>query len=54
MEDVYKWCDVIVCRGHTLTYVMILFILPIIVPFPHSVDDHQMKNSQYLEVTKLL
>lgn len=54
MEDVYKWCDVIVCRGGaiTLTEVINLSIPPIIVPFPHSVDDHQMKNSQYLEGNK--
>lgn len=51
MEEVYKWCDIVVCRGGaiTLTEVINLSILPIIIPFPYSVDDHQMKNSQYLE-----
>ena len=51
MEDAYTWCDVIVCRGGaiTLTEIMNLAIPSIIVPFPYSADDHQMKNSQYLE-----
>ena len=51
MEDAYQWCDVIVCRGGaiTLTEIMNLAIPSIIIPYPYSVDDHQMKNSQYLE-----
>ena len=51
MEEVYNWCDVIVCRGGaiTITEIMNLGIPAIIIPYPYSVDDHQMKNCEYLQ-----
>ena len=51
MINVYEWCDIIICRGGaiTLTELMNLGIASIIVPFPYATDNHQMKNSRYLE-----
>ena len=51
MIDAYKWCDIIICRGGalTITEIMNLGIPSIIIPYPYAVDDHQMKNSRYLE-----
>lgn len=51
MEEVYNWCDVIVCRGGaiTITEIMNLGIPAIIIPYPYSADDHQMKNCEYLQ-----
>ena len=51
MKEVYEWCDIIICRGGALTISeLMLFAVPsIIVPYPHATDDHQMKNSIYLE-----
>lgn len=51
MIDAYEWCDIIICRGGalTITEIMNLGIPSIIIPYPYAVDDHQMKNSRYLE-----
>ena len=51
MKEAYEWCDIIICRGGALTISeLMLFAVPsIIVPYPHATDDHQMKNSIYLE-----
>ena len=51
MKEAYDWCDIIVCRGGaiTITEIMNFGIPSIIVPYPHAVDDHQMKNCKYLE-----
>jgi len=51
MKEAYAWCDIILCRGGaiTITEIMNLGIPAIIIPYPYAVDDHQMKNSKYLE-----
>ena len=51
MKKAYEWCDIILCRGGaiTITEIMNLGIPAIIIPYPYAVDDHQMKNSKYLE-----
>jgi len=51
MKEVYEWCDIIICRGGAITISeLTLFGVPsIIVPYPYATDDHQMKNSMYLE-----
>ena len=51
MKEAYEWCDIILCRGGaiTITEIMNLGIPAIIIPYPYAVDDHQMKNSKYLE-----
>ena len=51
MKEAYEWCDIILCRGGaiTITEIMNLGVPAIIIPYPYAVDDHQMKNSKYLE-----
>ena len=51
MKKAYDWCDIIVCRGGaiTITEIMNLGLASVIVPYPFAVDNHQMKNSKYLE-----
>ena len=51
MKEAYEWCDIIICRGGAITISeLMLFAVPsIIVPYPYATDDHQMKNSIYLE-----
>ena len=51
MKEAYEWCDIIICRGGAITISeLMLFAVPsIIVPYPYATDDHQMKNSMYLE-----
>ena len=51
MKEAYAWCDIILCRGGaiTITEIMNLGIPSIIIPYPYAVDNHQMKNSKYLE-----
>ena len=51
MKEVYDWCDIIICRGGAITIseIMVFGIPAIIVPYPYASDNHQMKNSRYLE-----
>ncbi len=51
MKEVYEWCDIIICRGGAITIseIMVFGIPAIIVPYPYASDNHQMKNSRYLE-----
>ena len=50
MKEVYEWCDIIICRGGAITISNNGFGIPaIIVPYPYASDNHQMKNSRYLE-----
>src|SRR5690606_19175822 len=51
MAAAYTWADVIMCRAGASTIAEIAAIgLPsILVPFPHSADDHQGENARILE-----
>jgi UDP-N-acetylglucosamine--N-acetylmuramyl-(pentapeptide) pyrophosphoryl-undecaprenol N-acetylglucosamine transferase len=51
MASAYVWADVILCRAGASTIAEISAIgLPsILVPFPHSADDHQGENARILE-----
>ena len=51
MKEAYEWCDIIICRGGAITIseLMVFGVPAIIVPYPYATDDHQMKNSRYLE-----
>ena len=51
MKEAYEWCDIIICRGGAITIseLMVFGVPAIIVPYPYAADDHQMKNSRYLE-----
>ena len=47
MLDIYKKCDLIVCRagGGTLAEITAIGIPSILIPIEHSSDDHQKKNA---------
>ena len=51
MKEAYEWCDIIICRGGAITIseLMVFGVPAIIVPYPYATDNHQMKNSRYLE-----
>ncbi|MEY4641346.1 MAG: hypothetical protein RLZZ227_1340 [Pseudomonadota bacterium] len=51
MASAYVWADVILCRAGASTIAEIATIgLPsILVPYPHSADDHQGENARILE-----
>ncbi len=51
MKEIYEWSDIIICRGGAITIseLMVFGVPAIIVPYPYATDDHQMKNSRYLE-----
>lgn len=46
----YQWADVVICRAGALTVSELAMAATpaIFVPLPHAVDDHQVKNAQYL------
>jgi UDP-N-acetylglucosamine--N-acetylmuramyl-(pentapeptide) pyrophosphoryl-undecaprenol N-acetylglucosamine transferase len=51
MAGAYAWADVVLCRAGASTIAEIAAIgLPsILVPYPHSADDHQGENARLLE-----
>ncbi len=46
----YQWADIVICRAGALTVSELAMASTpaIFVPLPHAVDDHQVKNAQYL------
>ncbi|MBL4822680.1 MAG: undecaprenyldiphospho-muramoylpentapeptide beta-N-acetylglucosaminyltransferase [Colwellia sp.] len=46
----YQWADVVICRAGALTVSELAMAATpaVFVPLPHAVDDHQVKNAQYL------
>ncbi|WP_114324766.1 undecaprenyldiphospho-muramoylpentapeptide beta-N-acetylglucosaminyltransferase [Candidatus Colwellia aromaticivorans] len=50
IASAYKWADVVICRAGALTVSELAMAATpaIFVPLPHAVDDHQVKNAQYL------
>ncbi|MBL8297693.1 MAG: undecaprenyldiphospho-muramoylpentapeptide beta-N-acetylglucosaminyltransferase [Rhodanobacteraceae bacterium] len=48
MAAAYAWADLIVCRAGALTLAEIAAagVGALLVPYPHAVDDHQMRNAQ--------
>ena len=51
IKEAYEWCDIVICRGGAITIseIMNLGKASIIVPYPYATDNHQMKNSKYLQ-----
>jgi UDP-N-acetylglucosamine--N-acetylmuramyl-(pentapeptide) pyrophosphoryl-undecaprenol N-acetylglucosamine transferase len=51
MAQAYAWADLIVCRAgaSTVTELMGSGVASILIPYPHSVDHHQLINAEYLE-----
>jgi len=50
MANAYNWADVIVCRAGAMTISELMAIgkPSILVPLPHAIDNHQMRNAEYL------
>jgi UDP-N-acetylglucosamine--N-acetylmuramyl-(pentapeptide) pyrophosphoryl-undecaprenol N-acetylglucosamine transferase len=50
IASTYQWADVVICRAGALTVSELAMAATpaIFVPLPHAVDDHQVKNAQYL------
>ena len=50
IASTYQWADVVICRAGALTVSELAMAAKpaIFVPLPHAVDDHQVKNAQYL------
>jgi len=50
IASAYQWADVVICRSGALTVSELAMAATpaIFVPLPHAVDDHQVKNAQYL------
>lgn len=51
MVKAYNWADIVICRAGAMTVseLMVAGKASILVPYPHAVDNHQMKNAQKLE-----
>jgi UDP-N-acetylglucosamine--N-acetylmuramyl-(pentapeptide) pyrophosphoryl-undecaprenol N-acetylglucosamine transferase len=50
IASAYQWADVVICRAGALTVSELAMAATpaIFIPLPHAVDDHQVKNAQYL------
>jgi UDP-N-acetylglucosamine--N-acetylmuramyl-(pentapeptide) pyrophosphoryl-undecaprenol N-acetylglucosamine transferase len=50
IANAYQWADVVICRAGALTVSELAVAAKpaVFVPLPHAVDDHQVKNAQYL------
>jgi UDP-N-acetylglucosamine--N-acetylmuramyl-(pentapeptide) pyrophosphoryl-undecaprenol N-acetylglucosamine transferase len=50
IASAYQWADVVICRAGALTVSELAMAAKpaIFIPLPHAVDDHQVKNAQYL------
>ena len=47
MAAAYGWADLVICRAGALTVAELAAagIGAVLIPFPHAIDDHQMKNA---------
>jgi len=50
MAAAYNWADLVLCRAGALTVAELTIMSrpSILVPLPHSIDDHQLHNAQWL------
>lgn len=50
MASVYDWADLVLCRAGALTVseLTIMSRPSVLVPLPHSIDDHQLHNAEWL------
>jgi UDP-N-acetylglucosamine--N-acetylmuramyl-(pentapeptide) pyrophosphoryl-undecaprenol N-acetylglucosamine transferase len=50
MAEVYAWADLVLCRAGALTLAELTVMArpSILVPLPHSIDNHQLHNAQWL------
>lgn len=54
MAEAYEWADFVICRAGALTISELIAagVGSILIPYPHSVDDHQLQNAKYLQKNK--
>ena len=50
MVGAYMWADIVICRAgaSTIFELAACGIASILIPFPFAVDEHQVKNAEYL------
>lgn len=50
MAEAYAWADIVLCRAGALTVaeLCVVGLASILVPYTHSVDNHQTTNARYL------
>ena len=50
MGTAYAWADIVICRAgaSTISELAACGIASILIPFPFAVDNHQVKNAEYL------
>lgn len=50
MHEAYAWADLVLCRAGAMTIAELSAAgaASVLVPYPHSVDDHQSANARYL------
>ena len=50
MVNAYAWADIVICRAgaSTISELAACGIASILIPFPFAVDNHQVKNAEYL------
>jgi UDP-N-acetylglucosamine--N-acetylmuramyl-(pentapeptide) pyrophosphoryl-undecaprenol N-acetylglucosamine transferase len=50
MASAYAWADLVICRAGALTVSELAAagVGAVLVPYPHAVDDHQMRNAEVL------
>ncbi len=50
MAEAYAWADIVIARAGalTLTELAAAGVGALLVPFPHAIDDHQMRNAEHL------
>jgi UDP-N-acetylglucosamine--N-acetylmuramyl-(pentapeptide) pyrophosphoryl-undecaprenol N-acetylglucosamine transferase len=48
MATAYGWADIVICRAGALTVSELAAagIGAVLIPYPHAIDDHQLKNAQ--------
>lgn len=51
MAEAYQWADIVIARAGALTVSELMAVgrASILIPYPHAVDDHQLKNARVLE-----
>ncbi|MFA5627652.1 MAG: undecaprenyldiphospho-muramoylpentapeptide beta-N-acetylglucosaminyltransferase [Thiohalomonadaceae bacterium] len=50
MAEVYAWADLVICRAGALTISELAAagMAAVLIPYPHAVDDHQIRNAAVL------
>lgn len=54
MSQAYGWADLVLCRAGALTVSELAAagVASVLIPYPHSMDNHQLHNAEYLAKSK--